>query len=64
MIDNIFGIFDIKMQGKIKGKVKSKAIIKHRKINMMKIDPGAIDLTSGFSQEHKYFTVGKRITVV
>ena len=33
------------------------------KINMMKIDPGAIGFTSGFSQEHKYFTVGKRITV-
>ena len=30
---------------------------------MMKIDPGAIDFTSGFSQEHKYFTVGGRITV-
>jgi len=25
MIDNIFGIFGIKMQGKIKGKSKSKA---------------------------------------
>ena len=51
------------MQSKIKGKIKSKAIIKRRKINMMKIDPGAIDFTSGFSQEHKYFTVGERITV-
>ena len=30
---------------------------------MMKIDPGAIGFTSGFSQEHKYFTVGERITV-
>ena len=30
---------------------------------MMKIDPGAIGFTSGFSQEHKYFTVGKQITV-
>ena len=30
---------------------------------MMKIDPGAIDFTSGFSQEHKYFTVGKQIIV-
>ena len=30
---------------------------------MMKIDPGAIDFTSGFSQEHKYFTVGEQITV-
>ena len=43
------------MQSKIKGKVKSKAIIKRRKINMMKVDPGAIDFTSGFSQEHKYY---------
>ena len=30
---------------------------------MMKIDPGPIGFTSGFSQEHKYFTVGERITV-
>ena len=30
---------------------------------MMKIDPGAIGFTSGFSQEHKYFTVGERITI-
>ena len=34
-----------------------------REINMMKIDPGAIGFTSGFSQEHKYFTVGERITL-
>ena len=33
------------------------------KINMMKIDPGAIGFTSGFSQEHKYFTAGEQITV-
>ena len=26
---------------------------------MMKIDPGAIGFTSGFSQEHKYSTVGE-----
>ena len=32
-------------------------------IDMMRIDPGAIDFTSGFSQEHKYFTVCERITV-
>ena len=31
---------------------------------MMKIDPGAIGFTSGFSQEQKYFTVGGRITVM
>ena len=30
---------------------------------MMKIDPGAIGFTSGFSQEHRYFMVGERITV-
>ena len=30
---------------------------------MMKIDPGAIGFTSGFSEEHKYFMVGERITV-
>ena len=32
-------------------------------IDMMRIDPGGIGFTSGFSQEHKYFTVGKQITV-
>ena len=32
-------------------------------IDMMKIDPGAIGFTSGFSQEHKYSTVGEQITV-
>ena len=30
---------------------------------MMKIDPGAIGFTSGFSREHKYSTVGERTTV-
>ena len=30
---------------------------------MIKIDPGAIGFTSGFSQEHKYSTVGEQITV-
>ena len=30
---------------------------------MMKIDPGAIGFTSGFSQEYKYFTVGEQIIV-
>ena len=38
-------------------------ITKYWKINMMKIDPGAIGFTSGFSQEHRYSTVGERITV-
>ena len=32
-------------------------------IDMMRIDPGAIGFTSGFSQEHKYATVGEQITV-
>ena len=30
---------------------------------MMIIDPGAIGFSSGFSQEHKYSTVGEQITV-
>jgi len=30
---------------------------------MMKIDPGAIGFTSGFSREHKYSTMGEQITV-
>ena len=47
------------MQSKIKAKEKAKEITKYWKINMMKIDPGAIGFTSGFSQEHKYFTVGE-----
>ena len=32
-------------------------------IDMMRIHPGAIGFTSGFSQEHKYSTVGEHITV-
>ena len=30
---------------------------------MMKIDPGAIGFTSGFSREHKYSIVGEQIIV-
>ena len=30
---------------------------------MMRIDPGAIGFTSGFSKEHRYSTVGEQITV-
>ena len=30
---------------------------------MIRIDPEAIGFTTGFSQEHKYFTVDERITV-
>ena len=32
-------------------------------IDLMRIDPGAIGFTSGFSQEHKYSTMGEQITV-
>ena len=32
-------------------------------IDMMRIDPGNIVFTSGFSQEHKYSMVGEQITV-
>ena len=32
-------------------------------IDMMRIDSGAIGFTSGFSQEHKYSTVGEQITI-
>ena len=48
---------------KMQSKIKAMKITKYWKINMMKIDPGAIGFTSGFSQEHKYFMVGKQITV-
>ena len=47
----------------MQSKIKAKEITKYWKINMMKIDPGAIGFTNGFSREHKYFTVGERITV-
>ena len=30
---------------------------------MIKIDPGAIGFTSGFSRGHKYSTAGEQITV-
>ena len=63
MIDNIFGIFGIKMQSKIKGHSKKQRNNKVMKIDMMRIDPRAIGFTSGFSQEHKYSTVGEQITV-
>ena len=44
-------------------KIKAMKTTKYWKINMMKIDPRAIGFTSGFSQEHKYSTVGEQITV-
>ena len=48
---------------KVQGKVKTKQVNKVIKIDMMRIDPGVIDFTSGFSQEHKYSTMGEQITV-
>ena len=42
---------------------KNKASNKVMEIDMMRIDPGGIGFTSGFSQEHKYSTVGEQITV-
>ena len=48
---------------KNKRQSKNKASIKVMEIDMMRIDPGAIGFTSGFSQEHKYSTVGEQITV-
>ena len=49
----------VKSQSQSKNKASNKAI----EIDMMRIDPGAIGFTSGFSQEHKYSTVGEQITV-
>ena len=63
MINNIFGIFDIEMQVKSKRQSKNKASNKVMEIDMMRIEPGAIGFTSGFSQEHRYSTVGEQITV-
>ena len=51
------------MQSKSKCKVKTKQVNKVIEIDMMRIDPGAIGFTSGFSQEHKYSTVGEQITI-
>ena len=48
---------------KSKRQSKNKASNKAIEIDMMRIDPGAIDFTSGFSQEHRYSTVGEQITV-
>ena len=48
---------------KSKRQSKNKASIKVMEIDMMRIDPGTIGFTSGFSQEHKYSTVGEQITV-
>ena len=48
---------------KMQSKIKAMKITKYWKINMMKIDPGAIGFTSGFSREHKYSMVGEQIIV-
>ena len=48
---------------KSKRQSKNKASNKVMEADMMRIDPGAIGFTSGFSQEHKYSTVGEQITV-
>ena len=48
---------------KSKRQSKNKASNKVIEIDMMRIDPRAIGFTSGFSQEHKYSTVGEQITV-
>ena len=50
------------MQNKNKRQSKNKASNKVMEIDMMRIDPGATGFTSGFSQEHKYSTVGEQIT--
>ena len=48
---------------KSKRQSKNKASNKVIEIDMMRIDPGAIGFTSGFSQEQRYSTVGEQITV-
>ena len=48
---------------KSKSKVKTKQVNKVIEIDMMRIDPGAIGFTSGFSQEHKYSPMGEQISV-
>ena len=64
MIDIIFLVFLVQ-RCKVKSKRQSKKQSKFKvmEIDMMRIDPGAIGFTSGFSQEHKYSTVGEQITV-
>ena len=64
MIEIIFLVFLIqRCKVKSKDKAKTKQVNKVIEIDMMRIDPGAIGFTSGFSQEHKYSTVGEQITV-
>ena len=64
MIEIIFLVFLIdRCKVKSKRQSKNKASNKAIEIDMMRIDPGAIGFTSGFSQDHKYSTVGEQITV-
>ena len=46
---------------KSKRQSKNKESIKVMEIDMMRIDPGAIGFTSGFSPEHKYSTAGEKL---
>ena len=48
---------------KSKRQSKNKASNKAIEIDMMRIDPGAIGFTSGFSQDSISITVGEQITV-
>ena len=48
---------------KVKGKVKTKQVNKVIDIDMMRIDPGAIGFTRGFSQDSISIMVGEQITV-
>ena len=48
---------------KMQSKIKAIKITKYWKINMMKIDLGAIGFTSGFSQDSIRITIGEQITV-
>ena len=53
----------IKMQSKVNKIKRAMEIACCREINMMENRPRGHRFTSGFSQEHKYFTVGERIDV-
>ena len=53
----------MKSKRQSKRQSKSKASIKVMEIDMIKIDPGAIGFTSGFSQDSISITVGEQITV-
>ena len=48
---------------KSKRQSKNKANIKVMEIDMIRIDPGAIGFTSGFSQDSISITVDEQITV-